>query len=387
MGFGGKKVELIDINGKKYKKDSKEARRALEFSNARASERNAQTAKDDSLQKLIDTRPQYSSIADTNEYKTLLGQANTVGDLPQYALLKQQAQQAAAEGNTKLANQLNDELQNQAIAGSGAQSNAYSQLAMGGGLSGGARERIAAGGAEAQMAQAQQARLGKNRGEADIQNKLSQGLLDLGAQSEGAKTGLQTTLLGARQSDLGGQNQLAQSQHNQSMEIAAARAKGLAEENATYEAQRKKKEQSGSCWLITNLANAGVMLPANEASLLEDFKAHIKSEHSSVARWYILKGKRLTDSMNSSAFDWHNFEWFNKALVHFMTNNNHQAAFNFFENTVYSLCEKYWDDCKYTGYLSWKFDKMTQKRNDNEFLNKPCLTNLSKDQFIKEEEA
>jgi len=196
---------------------------------------------DAQLKAIIKKQPGYQSLTGTNEYQNLSNLANSSGDLPQYALLKQQAEAAAAAGNTKLAEQLNDELQTQAISGAGAQSNAYSDLSMGGGLSSGARERIAAGGAENQLFAAQKSRLQNNCAVNDIGTNLQSGLLDLGAKSASEKLGLQGSLLTTRGNDLASQNEFNQARHNKAIEVAAAKAKSIREGSAAADAARAGK--------------------------------------------------------------------------------------------------------------------------------------------------
>jgi hypothetical protein len=200
---------------------------------------------EEKLNQLLKSRPAFKSITGEKEYKQIADQAYGTGDLPQYALLKQQAEQAAAEGKTGLAQQLNDELQNQSIAGGGAQANAYSQLAMGGGLSGGARERIAASGAEDQMRQAQSARLTEMRGQMGLEAKKQAGLLDIGAKGAEARAGMQQRLLDTRASDLGSERAAAESAYQKEVDLQAAKAKAQKEQDIADEAKRKE-EESGS---------------------------------------------------------------------------------------------------------------------------------------------
>lgn len=216
-------------------------------------DREATKVEQNKLDQTVAGRPTYNSITNEAGYKNLDTLANTQGDLPQYTLLKQQAEAAAATGKTGLARQLNDELQNLAISGNGSVQNAYSQLATGGGLSSGARERIASGSADEQLKSAQAARLQGDRSSQDIDSQLQTGLLDLGAKSAADKLGLQTTLLSTRQSDLNNQNNLTQSQYNQGIEVQAAKAKALQERDAV--ASQKK----GGTIICTKLNGMGLL--------------------------------------------------------------------------------------------------------------------------------
>lgn len=258
-----------------------------------------QQSLDDKLNSLIENRPGYSSITGTDEYKNLSGLANSQGDLPQYALLKQQAEAAAAAGNTKLAQQLNDELQNQAISGAGAQTNAYSALAEGGGLSSGARERIASTGADNQLFAAQKARLENNRGVNDINTNLQTGLLDLGAKSAAEKMGLQSSLLGTRAADLGGQNALTQSQYNQGIDIAAARAKAQKEQDAADEAAKSKG--GGPSIICTKMHSMG-FLPDDIYEADEDFGRWLIRTHPVVMFGYLAWAKYVVALINKLPF-------------------------------------------------------------------------------------
>jgi hypothetical protein len=167
---------------------------------------------------------------------------------------------------------------------------------MGGGLSGGARERIAASGAESQLLNAQKARLAKDRGSFDIGTNLTSGLLDLGAKSAAEKTGLQTSLLGTKQADLGGQNQLVQSQYNQGIEIAAAKAKAQKEAAAAKEAAKAGKK------IICTKLNAMGLLNDEVYAADEKFGRWVLRNHPDAMFGYLAWASYVVRLLNALPF-------------------------------------------------------------------------------------
>jgi len=91
-------------------------------------------------------------------------------------------------------------LEDQAQAGAGQAANAYSQLAMGGGLSSGARERVGQGVADANLLASQ-----------GVRRQGQQGLLDLSKTEEQQRAQRQGEIANAQQADVRGKNEAAQS--------------------------------------------------------------------------------------------------------------------------------------------------------------------------------
>jgi hypothetical protein len=181
------------------------------------------------IRSLFAQQPTRRSILDTNEAKGLQSEAYGTNPLAEYEAMRGQARSAAAAGATRLGDQLNDELSDQAISGAGARDNAYSALAMGGGLSSGARERVASGGLQSQMMGAQAARMANKRALFDNQQKLDEGLLGLSGQEATTRRGMQNQYLGMQGNDIAQGNQFNQDQFNKNLDMESGFLKSRGE--------------------------------------------------------------------------------------------------------------------------------------------------------------
>lgn len=133
-------------------------------------------------------RPEYQSMLTSPEFaqqnQFAFGDESTKGFLMQRAREQQNLQ---------------DALQAQAQGQGGQLANAYSQLAMGGGLGSGARERIAAGGAQSGLL----ARQG-------LRSQAAKNLMDLGISEEGQRFQTRGGILESQMRDISNKNTAAQ---------------------------------------------------------------------------------------------------------------------------------------------------------------------------------
>jgi hypothetical protein len=190
---------------------------------AQAAQENAatvhRTLEQNQIRNLYNQAPAYQKQGDTAEAQALKGEAYGTDPLKEYEAMRAQAKAASAQGQNTINQQLGDELSNESIAQGGQQANAYSHLAMNGGLNSGARERIAAGGAQNAMMQAQQSRLANQRALQKNQSDLDQGLLGLTGQEAATRRGLQNSYLQLQGNDVQGQNAYNTARQNQRMDM------------------------------------------------------------------------------------------------------------------------------------------------------------------------
>jgi hypothetical protein len=131
---------------------------------------------------LLKGLPGYETTLKGPEWEQYYGEAMGTGPLAAYEAMRKQeeARKLAEEGRLGMA--LQDELQNVDVNQSNQLANAYSNLAMTGGLRGGARERIGAGSLEQAMAQRQGGRLQNQRNLFDLSAKTNENMLGFGVQ-------------------------------------------------------------------------------------------------------------------------------------------------------------------------------------------------------------
>lgn len=177
------------------------------------------------LQKQFESLPQYQSALDFNEYKKLQEEAQGTGAIDVYERMREQANQGYNAEQQRLGQALQGEVQNVDVSGAGAMTNAYNQLAMGGGLQGGQRERVAASGMENQMAQRQQARLENQKKlfEASTGNQAS--LLNIGTKEADYRTNLRKDLAQQMIEENRRKQQFEQDRAAKGLEIQAGYAK------------------------------------------------------------------------------------------------------------------------------------------------------------------
>lgn len=155
---------------------------------------------------ILKQMPARQSVMGTEEAKALQQEAYGAGPMKEYEAQRGQARELAGQQERQLGEQLTGELENQAVGAGGAQANAYSQLAQSGGLSSGARERIASGLGEQSLAQRQAARLQSGRGLADLRSQAAQQQLGITAAEGATQRGLRGDYLKALGGDIESQN-------------------------------------------------------------------------------------------------------------------------------------------------------------------------------------
>jgi hypothetical protein len=214
---------------------SKEQKKALQEKNRIAE----QTSSEAGLRNLLKQRPDRKSALGTSESQAFKSEAYGTGPLAEYESQRAQARQAFDQGKQSQANKFSDEQQNSSISQAGQQANAYSQLAQGGGLSGGARERIASSLGSGNLMNQQAARLSNQRAMQDQENTLASGLLDLTGKEAEQRRSMQNAYMTMQQSDITGENQAAQDRYNKQADVEAGILK--ARSDAAIAAANKKK--------------------------------------------------------------------------------------------------------------------------------------------------
>ena len=183
------------------------------------------SASERQMNKLLKQQPGRLSNMGSAETLALKGDAYGTGPLAEYTAMRGQQKSAYEQGARRRGQELSDTLQNQSAVQGGAQANAYSQLAQGGGITGGARERIASGLGQQSMMDAQQARLQTQRAGEDATSAFDQGQLDLTAKEAGDRRGMQNAYLAMQGADVAGQNQFAQDAYGRKLDVGTGIAK------------------------------------------------------------------------------------------------------------------------------------------------------------------
>jgi hypothetical protein len=162
------------------------------------------------MNKILNQRPELKSIMGSDEAKFMQQEAYGGGPLAEFQAMREKARLGAEQGRQRLAQGLSDELQNLSTSQAGQAANAYSQLAQSGGLSSGARERIAGGLGQQALAARQASRLQNQRQGMELESNLQQGMQDLIGQEASTRRGLQNAYMAMKGQDLATQNQFAQ---------------------------------------------------------------------------------------------------------------------------------------------------------------------------------
>jgi len=201
-------------------------------------EEDTRKKEEQALRKLMKAQPAYESLLKSSAAQDLQKSAYGTDPLAEFQAQRAQAQAAAEQGKLKIGQQLHDELQDQSIAQAGQTANAYSQLAMGGGLSSGARERVASGGLESNLYAAQAARLDNQRALQEQQSTLDQGLLGITAKEGETRRGLQNSYLDLQKQDTAGINSYKQDQWAKRADLESGILKSRSEERIAKNNQR-----------------------------------------------------------------------------------------------------------------------------------------------------
>lgn len=181
--------------------------------------RNAEIkAAEDPIRKLLQQAPKYQSTLGTPEFERLRAEAFGTGPLAAYEAARQQARLQAQRA-----------IENQSAEGASAVQNAYSQLAMGGGLSSGARERVASGGTRSSIL----ARQG-------LRGTEMSAMADLGTKEASERISGQKSITDALTAEKQRQNEFAQKNYELKAQVEGGLAKSRAE--------RQIAESNASCF-------------------------------------------------------------------------------------------------------------------------------------------
>jgi hypothetical protein len=271
---------------------------------------------------------------------------------------------------------------------------AMSDLAMRGGLTGGARERVAKSGARNYLDVTQDtARQGsQNRlqiGVNDEQNRIQQlGMLP-GMETQALQPDFQKAqmLNQSKEFDVNAMMQEAQNRNIFTGNAYNQQMKGWAAEKTA----KATADSGGSCWLISRLARE-VKLPADEAGLLTRFKHYMLGIDPDGSKFYIRRCGKLIENMDAAGFDWPAFRWFNDGLMSLMRAGEQEAAYSFFRAALADLLMKFWPECPHKLYMREVAHRMeTISRAEttpqphlapkDARLADPCLQNLRPEQF------
>lgn len=204
-----------------YRQLNKDQRKAYDYQVQQQNIRQAERE----MNKILSQRPQLKSAMGTSEMAAFQKEAYGKDPLAEFQSMRDQARLAQEQQRRGMEQGLSDELQNQSIGEAGAQANAYSQLAQGGGLSSGARERIASGLGQQSLAQRQAARLQTQRGLQGLESQYQQGLMDLTGKEAAQRRQMQNAYMDLQRGDIESQNRFAQEMYGKKADVMAGLAK------------------------------------------------------------------------------------------------------------------------------------------------------------------
>lgn len=205
VGTGGASLLAPGLRPGSDNGDAEAAAKAQQLAAGQASDKQQ-------LRALLAQTPAYASSIANPQFEQLKSEAFGTGPMAAYEAQRKQQQALADQDKVRIANSLSDNQEATNASNAGTTANAYSQLAMGGGLSSGARERVAAGGALNSLAARQSNRLQASRDQTTSANNLQNGFLGIGANEAAARTGQQNSITDAINKD-----QLARNQYNTDM--------------------------------------------------------------------------------------------------------------------------------------------------------------------------
>lgn len=218
---------------KAYKKMNKEEKAAFDYNAQQANLSKAERE----MQKILKQQPKRQTSMGSRETIKLKQEAYGTGPLAEYEAMRKQAALAKEQGGQRLQQGLSDELQNLSMNEAGQTANAYSQLAQSGGLSSGARERVAGSMGQQALAARQGQRLQTQRAGETLESQYLQGQQDILGQEAAQRRALQNAYLDMQRGDTEAANQFAQNQYAKKADVAAGLAK--AKMDAATNAYRK----------------------------------------------------------------------------------------------------------------------------------------------------
>jgi hypothetical protein len=237
---------------------------------------------------IVKQAPAYQSTTNNAAFKNLQNQAFGAGPNPLF-----EQQRAAAQAA------LGTNLDNQAQAAAGARANTYSDLAMGGGLSSGARERVAASNIFGDLANRQQTRAASDAG-----------MRDIGIKEVGAKQDLQKQIAEGLAKDSAGRNDYLQNKYKLN---SALQAGGRLSADQMQAAD--KLPQGGGSYICGAVAKA--CGPHNEQTkmALGAFYTYCEENHPEEFKYYHDNVPALVSRMEAGGYDFSKLQ----ALVEYTT--------------------------------------------------------------------
>jgi hypothetical protein len=310
---------------------------------------------------------------DTRGLEALRERALTPGDSAWAKLMLQK--QGIEEGTARDA---------AAKSAGAAQAQARASLAMRGGLTGGARQRIAMTGARNAMDERQNiARQGltdrlsvRTEDEKQRMNTLTQ---LPGMEVQALQPEFQKTQLWSNMSQFDNSNKLKANEFNIQQAIGEKRAKDQFEMQkynanmqtwaANKQGEATEKASSGGCWICTEV-NKVARLSDEQKDLFFNLKKHVLKNHRDGGRFYLRDCKELTRRMTEAGVDWHEYIGFEKALSSLLRAGLNEAAYIMYRGVLLDLMIQYWPECDKQAYLA------LIKEQEIEEQDKDLLTHL-----------
>jgi hypothetical protein len=231
---------------------------------------------------------------------------------------------------------------------------ARSQLAMRGGLTSGAAERLATTGRDNFM------RMSQDTARAGAQNRMSintqdeqnrQGML---SQLPGMELGRDNMAMSRADAITKGEQmdidrQLAETDKKNRFAMDAYNSEGQVY-GAVNTAQAMKDANKDS-WVCTALAKRGHLTPIEHIRAL---RKHAWKEQPELTRLYLSRGHQLVDRMQQAGYDWAQLSPFHKELKSHLAEGRTNQALKLFIRTISRLWAEYWPDCESNLYQAVK---------------------------------
>jgi len=225
---------------------------------------------------------------------------------------------------------------------------------MRGGLTSGARERVATAGARGYLDMSQdaarQGAMARGRISMEDEKNRQEMLRALpGAEMQQADMMMRRAdaLTRAEQDDLNRQIAETERRNQYNMQTFGIQGQMFGAEK-TAQAQEKANEDS---WVCTALSKRGHITPPE---LIRALRKHAWREQPELTRLYLTRGNHLVERMLKSEFDWARLAPFHRELQGLLASGKTDRALQLFISTVRALWDEFWPDCDSALYRAVK---------------------------------
>lgn len=290
------------------------------------------TSDEDRLRDMFKKLPQYENALTLPEFAQLKNEAFGTGPIDIYEKMRAQQAEAQANEQGRLGQQLNQSLQNADQAQGGQLGNIYSTLAMGGGLSSGARERLGEEAMLGGMMQKQDIRGANERSVYDLLAKGREDLLGIGTKEADYRMQGRDKYTQALIDERKRKQDYNLNRANQGLGIEAGFAQARSQERIADSLQPK----GGGSWIVTAYADSLGMAKADRLSFYR-LRLYAKKHHTDDSVFYHSEFHKLADYLKSVNFDFSSISSKFGEILGLIKSKKMEAAFEEYKQLMLSL--------------------------------------------------